>query len=62
MEGPTGAWRLVRGWILRAPNWAGQGQAVWERERGVSLKIWVLERRKMEGVWELMVKGAFQVT
>lgn len=27
-ERPTGVWRLVRGKILRAPNWADQGQAV----------------------------------
>lgn len=37
----SGTWRLVSGKIPRAPNWAGQGQAVWERERGASLKIWV---------------------
>lgn len=38
-ERPTGAWRLIRAKILRALNWAGQGQAVWEEERGVSLKM-----------------------
>lgn len=56
-ERPTGAWRLVRGKILRALNWLDPGQAVWEKERGVSLKMWIRGRRKMEGVQELMVKG-----
>ena len=50
VERPTGAWRLVRGEILRAPNWAGQGQAVWERERRVSLKIWVWRGGRWRGV------------
>lgn len=37
MERPTGAWRLVRGKILRAPNWAGPEQRQSERERGESV-------------------------
>lgn len=43
-ERPTGAWRLIRAKILRALNWASQGQAVWEEERGVSLKMEVWSR------------------
>lgn len=62
------AWGLVREKILRALNWLDPGQAVWEKEWGVGLKMWVLGRRKTEGVQELMAngvageKGAVQVT
>lgn len=52
------AWRIVRGKILRAPNWASLGVTGASQSQDLGL-----ERRKMEG-WprELMVKGAFQVT
>lgn len=43
-ERSTGARRLIRAKILRALNWAGQGQAVWEEERGVGLKMYVYRR------------------
>ena len=32
LERQGGAWRLVRGRILRAPNWDGWGHVFWERE------------------------------
>lgn len=49
LDWPTGAWRLVKGRILRAPNWAGQGPGSL-RERGVSLKIWVWRGGRWRGV------------
>lgn len=54
---PSGAWRLVRGPILRAPNWAIEGQS--ERERGPS----ALRSAKGDtAVRDFVEKGAFQVT
>lgn len=61
MERPTGAWRLVRGKILRAPNWAARARQS-ERERGESVSRSGFGEGEDGGVWELMVKGAFQVT
>lgn len=60
-ERPSGAWGLVREKILRALNWLDPGQAVWEKERGVGLKMWGLGRRKTEGVQELMANGVVGV-
>lgn len=54
----TGAWRLVRGKIPRLPNWAVQGQAVWERKRVATLKVCV-GRGADGGELELMVKEGF---
>lgn len=51
------AWGLVREKILRALNWLDPGQAVWETEWGVGLKMWGLGKRKTEGVQELMANG-----
>lgn len=60
-ERPSRAWGLVREKILRALNWLDPGQAVWEKERGVGLKMWGLGRRKTEGVQELMANGVVGV-
>lgn len=51
------AWGLVREKILRALNWLDPGQAVWEKEWGVGLKMWGLGRWETEGVQELMANG-----
>lgn len=49
VESLSGAWRLVRGRILSTLNWAGQGQAVWEKEWGVSLKMRVWKGGRWRG-------------